>query len=115
MDLFVKFFDIYNSCKIDYYMTSLGVSLTSMTGAVGLATNVANIFLQSWASDGQSSESSTSSASTGGDTVNSAASRKLDFFQFNNAMATHNPYAVGAFVGNLIYKLIAVEIPTYNT
>lgn len=96
-------------------MTSLGQQLTSMTGAVGLVTNVGNIFLANWAGTSSSTTTTSKTGSTGtsATTPSSNSQKSLDFSAFNNALATHNAYNVGAFIGTLIFKTLATEIPTY--
>ena len=44
-DIFVKVFDVYNTCKIDYFMISLGKQLTSISGGVGFITNLGGLLL----------------------------------------------------------------------
>ena len=110
-DVAVKTFDIYNTCKIDYYLTSLGKQVTTVTGATGFVSNLAGLLLSSLTADSSSTSSSNSSIVTNSTTTAASA---ISFSTLNNALATHNADAVGKFLGQFIFKLITVEIPVYK-
>ena len=101
-DIAVKFFDVYNSCKIDYYLISLGTQLTTVTGATGFVTNIAGLLLADLAG-------TNTSTTTGANAGNS-----VSFSELNNALGTHNALKAGQFLGRFIGKIITVEIPTYS-
>ena len=105
-DIAVKFFDVYNSCKIDYYLISLGTQLTTVTGATGFVTNIAGLLLADLAGTGSVSNTVTAGTNAG---------NSVSFSELNNALGTHNALKVGQFVGRFIGKIVTVEIPTYST
>ena len=58
-----------------------------------------------------------STTSTANQTTNSKTTTTtvLNFTNLNNALATHNAYKVGEFLGSFLIKVISVEVPTYDT
>ena len=90
----------------------MGKQLTTVTGATGFASNLAGILLRSLSSSDNTSAGTATPATTGNSATSAAA--QINFSYLNNALATHNANAVGEFIGQFIFKLIAVEIPVYK-
>ena len=104
-DIAVKFFDVYNSCKIDYYLISLGTQLTTVTGALGFVSNLGGLLLADVAGTGSVSSTVTSGVNQG---------NTVSFQELNDALAKHNALKAGQFLGRFIGKIVTVEIPTYS-
>jgi hypothetical protein len=72
-DVVVKSFDIYNTCKIDYYLTSLGKQLTTVTGATGFVSNAAGLLLSSLTTDNTTKSAGNVTGTSIGNSTSSAA------------------------------------------
>lgn len=115
MDTWVNFFNVYDNCRFDYYMQSVGKASTTVTGGVGFITNAMGILLSGWANTATAVKSGAASSST----TTSAASTSnyqvtLDFNVLNQAMYEHDPYKVGEFIGTMLFQVISTELPTYS-
>ena len=117
-DAGIKGFDVYHSCRIDYYFQSLGKQTTTVTGAVGFASNALGIFVDTYAADGSNDAASTVVTEVNNDANArqsiSVATERLNFSALNNALASHNAAGAGQFTGKFIFKLLAVEVPDYD-
>ena len=110
-DIVVKSFDVYNACRFEYYLQSLGKQMTTVTGAVGLVTNIAGIFLSQWAAD---YEEETTAMELSNVNVNSPAATYIRFRDLDSALYRHDPAKIGEFIGTVLFKLISVELPSYG-
>jgi hypothetical protein len=113
-DAAIKGFDVYHSCRIDYYFQSLGKQTTTVTGAVGFASNALGIFVDTYAADGTNDAAGTGTNAASDARQVSVATERLNFSALNNALASHNAAGAGQFMGKLFFKLLAVEVPDYD-
>ena len=64
MDTWINFFNVYDNCRFDYFMQSLGKSTTTVTGAAGFVTNAVGILLSGWANTSTTTTTRWASASS---------------------------------------------------